>query len=424
MIEPLLPHGPARRLPPRALAGAVSYDRIAGYFSSSMLEVAGEAIEAMADGDCPVRIICNSDLEPGRRPHRPRRPAGDDPGVEAVPAGRHLADTCGSAWNGSTGCSRQRRLQVKVLPDERFGLLHGKAGVDPPARTGRAVSLHRQRQRDRRAPGQLNYEIVWTDDSPEGVAWVRREFDALWRIPTPFPLADARGPGHRTRRPAHRRQRMPAPGGEADDAEPRSDRAADLPAGERAVGAPEVVRPPRLRAAQGGRRPARPGRSGRPGKDDPARARRQADAALGRGATSWPWCRSRCCASGRTSSGTCSSCHPRSGPARAGRTSTASSTPAPATRQRPAALPAPVRHRLDRPGAPSAEVRDALSALRWECVILDEAHHARRSNLGPTQAERGGRSEQPARRFWALAPQTKSMLLATATPVQLDPIEA
>ena len=43
------------------LAGAVSYDRIAGYFRSSLFEVAGEAIAKVAG---PVRIICNSDLDP------------------------------------------------------------------------------------------------------------------------------------------------------------------------------------------------------------------------------------------------------------------------------------------------------------------------------------------------------------------------
>ena len=43
------------------LEGAQSYDRIAGYFSSSLLEVAGEAIDSMSG---KVRIICNSDLMP------------------------------------------------------------------------------------------------------------------------------------------------------------------------------------------------------------------------------------------------------------------------------------------------------------------------------------------------------------------------
>ena len=43
------------------LRGAISYDRIAGYFRSSLFEVAGEALASVAG---PVRIICNSDLDP------------------------------------------------------------------------------------------------------------------------------------------------------------------------------------------------------------------------------------------------------------------------------------------------------------------------------------------------------------------------
>src|SRR5438132_13347756 len=42
------------------LHGAQAYDRIAGYFSSSMLEVAGEALETMSG---PVRVVCNSELD-------------------------------------------------------------------------------------------------------------------------------------------------------------------------------------------------------------------------------------------------------------------------------------------------------------------------------------------------------------------------
>src|SRR5437870_8347037 len=42
------------------LHGAHTYDRIAGYFSSSMLEVAGEALETMSG---PIRVVCNSELD-------------------------------------------------------------------------------------------------------------------------------------------------------------------------------------------------------------------------------------------------------------------------------------------------------------------------------------------------------------------------
>ena len=44
------------------LQGAVSYDRIAGYFCSSVLEIAGEAMEQIPG---KIRIICNSGLNPG-----------------------------------------------------------------------------------------------------------------------------------------------------------------------------------------------------------------------------------------------------------------------------------------------------------------------------------------------------------------------
>ena len=43
------------------LQGARQYDRIAGYFSSSLFEAAGEALETVSG---PSRIVCNSDLHP------------------------------------------------------------------------------------------------------------------------------------------------------------------------------------------------------------------------------------------------------------------------------------------------------------------------------------------------------------------------
>ena len=48
------------------LQGARRYDRIAGFFSSSLLEVAGEALERMMPegGDTCVRMVCNSCLNP------------------------------------------------------------------------------------------------------------------------------------------------------------------------------------------------------------------------------------------------------------------------------------------------------------------------------------------------------------------------
>ncbi|MFH2120280.1 MAG: hypothetical protein ABIJ25_07790 [Pseudomonadota bacterium] len=48
------------------LQGACRYDRIAGFLSSSLLEVAGEALERMTteSGETCVRMVCNSCLNP------------------------------------------------------------------------------------------------------------------------------------------------------------------------------------------------------------------------------------------------------------------------------------------------------------------------------------------------------------------------
>jgi hypothetical protein len=61
----------SRRNPLRAflatqLQGARRYDRIAGFFSSSLLEVAGEALERMTPegGEACVRVVCNSSINP------------------------------------------------------------------------------------------------------------------------------------------------------------------------------------------------------------------------------------------------------------------------------------------------------------------------------------------------------------------------
>src|SRR5688572_14818922 len=43
-----------------ALRDAENYDRIAGYFSSSIIEIAGECIDEMKG---KVRILCNSQLQ-------------------------------------------------------------------------------------------------------------------------------------------------------------------------------------------------------------------------------------------------------------------------------------------------------------------------------------------------------------------------
>ena len=73
----------------------------------------------------------------------------------------------------------------------------------------------------------------------------------------------------------------------------------------------------------------------------------------------------------------------------------------------------------------NTEAAARLAEMRYECVILDEAHRARRRNLSP--GSRAFATAQPnnlLKFLREISPRTKSLLLATATPVQLHPVEA
>ena len=156
------------------LEGAVSYDRIAGYFRSSLFEVAGEAIAKVTG---PVRIICNSDLDPKdlataaaaqaalRRSWCSGRP--EDAPPLAMPRYRALYEALTSA-----------KIEVRVLPDTAFGLIHGKAGV--VRREDGSATAFLGSVNESASAWKVNYELLWEDNSPETVAWVQEEFDALW----------------------------------------------------------------------------------------------------------------------------------------------------------------------------------------------------------------------------------------------------
>ena len=168
------------------LAGAGSYDRIAGYFRSSLLEVAGEAIEGVTG---KTRVVCNSDLEPmdvatakaAQQAMRQSWCASAPEKLAANEAGRgRFARLYELLTSG--------KLEVRVLPDEVFGLVHGKAGVVRYP-DGRATSFLGSVNESLTA-WRLNYELMWEDDSIEAVAWVQDEFDALWSHPQAVPLAD------------------------------------------------------------------------------------------------------------------------------------------------------------------------------------------------------------------------------------------
>ena len=156
------------------LEGAVSYDRIAGYFRSSLFEVAGEAMAKVAG---PVRIICNSDLDPQdlttaaaaqaalRRSWCAGLPEEAPP--SAIPRYRALYEAL-----------INKKIEVRVLPDSAFGLIHGKAGV--VRRADGSATAFLGSVNESASAWKVNYELLWEDNDPETIAWVQEEFDALW----------------------------------------------------------------------------------------------------------------------------------------------------------------------------------------------------------------------------------------------------
>ena len=164
------------------LRGAKSYQRIAGYFRSSIFELVGEEIAAIPK----VQIVCNSELD-----------AAD------VAVSKHVRETAlKERWNKAPSeveallhRDRYRRLhelltsgrvEIRVVPRDRV-FIHGKAGVIEAADGSKTCFLGSINET--KSAFSRNYEILWEDTSPEGVAWVEEEFAALWQ--DAYPLPDA-----------------------------------------------------------------------------------------------------------------------------------------------------------------------------------------------------------------------------------------
>jgi hypothetical protein len=401
------------------LPGARQYDRIAGYFRSSMLEVAGDALERMADG-ASARVICNSELHP----------------LDVITA-RAARDAMYRDWcrglPEDVGPALQvrlvrlhdflvsGRLRIRVLPDERFGFVHGKAGVLTRG-DGTQIAFIGSTNESRSA-WTLNYELLWSDDSPEGIAWVQEEFDALWGDPCAVDLANA------VVQDIGRLARRSYIAGVAEwKATPRAEPAplaVELPVYRRENGlwAHQKVFIHRAFAAhqRGGARLVLADQVGL-GKTVQLALAAKLMALWGGGRVlvvapktllgQWQdelWTLLEMPSAVWTGRGWMNEqgvTYPATGieglrhcPRRVGLVSAG----------------------LITQGDAAAEI---LSALEYECVIVDEAHRARRRNLGSAYRKEKADPNNLLRFVRSAAPATKSLLLATATPVQLDPIEA
>lgn len=404
------------------LQNARSYDRIAGYFSSSLLEVAGEEIESITG---KIRVVCNSDLNPLD--------------VETAKAAR---DALWKSWTSSSPESivegnfslagRKRfaqlyklvhsgKLEVRVLPDGVFGLIHGKAGVitlGDGSKTSFLGSVN-----ESKSAWRLNYELIWEDPSDEAVSWVQEEFDSLWNHPQAQPLSEM---VIQDIERLSRRQILPGVEDWGDNPEPASV-FVESPVYRQEVGLWEHQKYFVKAVFDAHRGPMQ-------------RARFVLADQVGLGKTIQLAMAAQLIA---------------------------------LTGERPILVICPktliwqwqaeMRDLLDMPSAVwdgrrwvderaieypvngveairkcprrvgivsaglitrRTEVATHLLKLKYDCVILDEAHHARRRNLGPTHDQEKPDPNNLLRFMHQISEQTRSLLLATATPVQLRPIEA
>ncbi|WP_419595638.1 helicase-related protein, partial [Thiolapillus sp.] len=157
--------------------------------------MANELLESIPE----VKIVCNVDIHP------------DDLKVAQLRESKMIG-----RWNEKAieteallNRDRYRRLDnflqkhgqaVRVAPDSVCGFLHGKAGVIELAdgkKLGFIGSMN-----ETRSGWQRHYEILWEDESTEGIAWIEEEFNFLWNAAKELPRAVIR----EVRRRGYRRE--------------------------------------------------------------------------------------------------------------------------------------------------------------------------------------------------------------------------
>lgn len=175
------------------LRGAQSYDRIAGYFRSSIFEVAAEELASVGR----IRIVCNSDLNPQdinaskearTRALMQRWREGSGEGGVAIDALLHrnryvaLRDLL-----QARDADGQPKVEVKVVDRFTAPLVHGKAGIITLADGTKTCFMGSVNET--REAWQDHYELIWEDPSTEAIQWTQDEFDFLWAKSLPLPDA-------------------------------------------------------------------------------------------------------------------------------------------------------------------------------------------------------------------------------------------
>jgi len=314
---------------------------------------------------------------------------------------------------------RSGKLQVRVVPKEKFGLIHGKAGVITLADGSRTSFIGSANETFE--AWKMNYELIWEDDSPEAVEWVQEEFDALWYSSFAVPLAEfvVEDVGRLARR-----QVISTVVEWQQEAEPAAS-VIETPVYRQEYGLWEhqkqFVKLAFDAHRAGGARFILADMVGL-GKTVQLALAAQLMALYGSKPVLviapktllWQWQNEMK--------------HLLDMPSAVwnGRQWVDENGI-----EYPATGPAGIKKCPRRVGVVSqglitsrSEVAEYLKQSTYECIVVDEAHRARRRNLSPGKEDEKPDPNNLLRFLYDIAPRTKSLLLATATPVQINPIEA
>jgi SNF2 family DNA or RNA helicase len=157
----------------KRLKNAKSYDRIAGFFRSSIFEVAGESLDSVSG---TIRIVSNSELL--AEDVRTAKLANASMRKEWCSGKPEALENATFRFKRLYEFLKSGKLLVRVLPNDRFGLIHGKAGIitlENGEKTAFLGSVN-----ESKTAWKINYELIWEDNSDEAVNWIQEEFDSLW----------------------------------------------------------------------------------------------------------------------------------------------------------------------------------------------------------------------------------------------------
>ena len=165
------------------LNGAEKYDRIAGYFRSSVFNLIHEEISTIGK----VRIVCNADLD--QRDLEAARAACEQVQVDKWhEQGDEVHEFVErSNWGILHKILTAGNVEIRVVSRKNAPFLHGKAGII--TRRDGTTSSFIGSINETASGWRDSYEMIWEDPTQEAADWVQGEFDWLWSKGVPLAQA-------------------------------------------------------------------------------------------------------------------------------------------------------------------------------------------------------------------------------------------